>query len=441
MTGRAALLVALMLRLEPLGAQTVRPPAVPKTPAGRVLRAWLAANNSGDSARLAAYYRRYQPVIPAGFEPVPRDSVRPYDLLSIERSELRRVEFTLRERGSTGTAYGVLAVSGAEPVRVTAFSLRTMGPGVSPATLRIDAGARSRVVAGAVAQLDSFYVFPEVAKRVGDSLRVRLARGTYDAYGNGMSFAMRLSEELRLLAGDKHLRMEYLVPQPPAATQPTQAAQPVGEEARMRVWMRDVNCGFSRAERLAGNIGYVKFDMFGPPDLCGPTASAAMTFVVGTRALIFDLRENGGGSPEMVALLSSYLFDRRTHLNDLWTRRTGETAEFWTRDSVPGGRFGSEKPVYVLTSGQTFSAAEEFAYDLQSQRRATVVGEATAGGAHPVWGRWLGDQFIIGVPSARAINPVTHTNWEGAGIQPDVKVAAGDALVTVQTLLREAPHP
>ncbi len=441
MTRPAMLLLASVLAVAPLGAQTTRPPALPNTPAGRVLHAWLEANNSGDSTRLAAYARRYQPGIPAGWEPVPRDSLRRYDLLSVERSEPRRVEFTVQEQGSTRTAYGVLAVSAGEPVRVTAFPLRPMGPGISPTALRIDAATRARVIAGAVAQLDTLYVFPEVAQHVGDSLRARLARGAYDAYGNGMSFSMRVTEDLRELAGDKHLRMEYLVPPLPAPAQPAQSGPPTSEATRMRAWMDDVNCGFVRAERLARNVGYVKLDMFGPPELCGATATAAMTFVAGTRALIVDLRENGGGSPEMVAFLSSYLFSGRIHLNDLWTRRTGKTAEFWTRDSLPGRRFGADKPVYVLTSGQTFSAAEEFAYNLKSLKRATIVGEATGGGAHPVWGRRLGDQFVIGVPSSRAVNPVTHTNWEGAGVEPDVKVPAGEALARVQQLLRETPHP
>jgi retinol-binding protein 3 len=121
----------------------------------------------------------------------------------------------------------------------------------------------------------------------------------------------------------------------------------------------------------------------------------------------------------MIAFFSSYLFARRTHVNDLWTRRTGKTAEFWTRDSVPGRRFGPDKPVYILTSGQTFSAAEEFAYNLKSLKQASIVGETTGGGAHPVWGRRVGEQFVIGVPSSRAVNPITHTNWESTGVEPE----------------------
>jgi C-terminal processing protease CtpA/Prc len=166
--------------------------------------------------------------------------------------------------------------------------------------------------------------------------------------------------------------------------------------------------------------------------------AAAMTFLAGTRAMIIDLRQNGGGSPRMVALVASYLFDRRTHLNDLWTRSTDATEEFWTQDSVAGRRFGGEKPVFVLTSARTFSGGEEFTYDLKTLKRATIVGETTGGGAHPVRGRRIDDHFMIGVPFARAVNPVTHTNWEGVGVEPDTKVPAADALTTALTLVGKA---
>ena len=155
------------------------------------------------------------------------------------------------------------------------------------------------------------------------------------------------------------------------------------------------------------------------------------------RSLIVDLRENGGGKPEMVALIASYLFDRRTHLNDLWTRHTGSTRAFWTEDRVAGRGFGGDKPIYVLTSAHTFSAAEEFAYDLQALKRATIVGETTAGGAHPASEGRIDDHFVLMVPWGKAINPVTGTNWEGVGVVPDVKVAASEALDAARKLIRD----
>lgn len=441
MPRRAALVLccAIAIGSAAVHAQTPTTPAIPNTPAGRVLRAWLDAFNSADSARMDAYARQYQPDRSVQSDLGFREHTGGFDLLTIERSETRRIEFTVKERKSPTTAYGVLEVSSTEPLRVTDRALQAMGPNVSASALRIDAATRARVIDGAIARLDSFYVFPDVAKRMGDSLRARLRRGAYDAYSNGMAFALRLNDELRELGHDKHLSMRYSVrPIPPRPASP-QAPSPE-EIAREREQMDGINCGFEKAERLEGNIGYLKFDMFADPDVCGPTASAAMNFLAGTRALIIDLRENGGGAPRMVAYVSSYLFDTRTHLNDLWTRRTDSTEQFWTRDSVPGRRFGGEKPVYVLTSAQTFSGGEEFTYNLKNLKRATIVGETTGGGAHPVRGQRIDEHFMIGVPFARAINPITHTNWEGVGVEPDVKVPASEALATALRLARERPR-
>src|SRR2546423_8603217 len=165
-----------------------------------------------------------------------------------------------------------------------------------------------------------------------------------------------------------------------------------------------------------------------------------MNFLSNVDALIFDLRDNGGGTPEMVAYISTYLFDEPTPLNDLYNRKEDSTTQFWTLPYVPGKRFAG-KPVFVLTSRRTFSGAEEFTYNLKNLKRATIVGETTGGGAHPVSGQRIDEHFIIGVPFARAINPITKTNWEGTGIEPDVKVPAAEALSTAQKLAAERLTP
>jgi C-terminal processing protease CtpA/Prc len=161
-----------------------------------------------------------------------------------------------------------------------------------------------------------------------------------------------------------------------------------------------------------------------------------MGFLAHADAIIYDLRGNGGGSPAMIALLATYLFEKPTHLNDIYDRKEDTTTQYWTLSYVSGDLI-PKKPVYVLTSKRTFSGAEEFSYDLQNLSRATIVGETTGGGAHPVGGHPIGDHFVIGVPFARAINPVTKTNWEGTGVQPDVKVSASDALDTAVKLATE----
>lgn len=200
--------------------------------------------------------------------------------------------------------------------------------------------------------------------------------------------------------------------------------------------MERTNCSFGKVEILSHNIGYLKFNAFADPTICGPTVVAAMNFLAHVDAIIFDLRENGGGDPKMVAMISSYLFDKPTHLNDLYNRKEDSTTQYWTLPYVPGARL-ADKPAFVLTSKSTFSGAEEFTYNLKNLKRAAIVGETTGGGAHPVSGQRIDDHFMIGVPFARAVNPITKTNWEGTGVEPEVKVEASQALDAAVKLAAE----
>jgi C-terminal processing protease CtpA/Prc len=133
--------------------------------------------------------------------------------------------------------------------------------------------------------------------------------------------------------------------------------------------------------------------------------------------------------PEMVALLCSYLYDggECVHLNTIYQRRGAVVQHFWTLPYVPGKRFGSQKPVYVLTSNFTFSAAEEFTYNLKHLKRATIIGERTGGGAHPGSRFRIDPHFAIFIPTSRSVNPVTQTNWEGTGVEPEITVPAAEA--------------
>lgn len=437
-----ALAVALSLGIvsspayaQPTLASAGSPKVVlPDTPAGRTANEWLDAFNSADSARLGAFYRKYALERSVEAQMNFRRETGGFDLLSIERSEPRSIELVVKERSGSGrTALAVIELKDGEPTAIRTANVLAIPPGGSLADFRIDAATRKRVIDGAVARLDSHYVFPEVAAKMADALRARQKRGEYDRVTSGISFASMLTEQLQDVSRDKHLRVNFS----PARVPDRRPGGPDSAAVeRYRRQMATVNCGFVRAEHLSGNVGYLKFNFFADPDVCGPTASAAMNFLANVDALIIDLRDNGGGDPRGVAYISSYLFSKRTHLNDLWTRRTNETKEHWTSD-VPGKRLGDDKPVYVLTSKRTFSGAEEFSYNLKNLKRATIVGETTGGGAHPVSGHKIDEHFTIGVPFARAINPISKTNWEGVGVEPDVKVAAADALSTAQNLIAE----
>jgi retinol-binding protein 3 len=287
----------------------------------------------------------------------------------------------------------------------------------------VDAVTKQRVIDGAVEHLKNAYIFADVAEKMAAAIRDRAARNEYDAITGSRAFANALTTHLQEVSKDKHLQVLFN-----AETFPERGTPTSEEIDRMRAAERRGNYFFQRAERLDGNVGYIELRGFsGFPD-AGPTAVAAMSFVAGTDALIFDLRANGGGSPAMIGLLSSYLFDEVVHLNDFYIRERDEHRQFWTSPHIQGQRYGITKPVYVLTSNRTFSAAEEFTYNLKNLKRVIVVGETTGGGAHPGGVRRITDHFGIWVPNGRAINPITNTNWEGTGIEPDIKVASPDAL-------------
>ncbi|MBS2026636.1 MAG: S41 family peptidase [Deltaproteobacteria bacterium] len=406
-------------------------PTIPDTPAGRTLRAWLDAFNSGDPAKFQAYRAIYEPKSSGDGWASFREQTGGFELLSVDKSERLRISFQVKEKSSARIARGRLDVTDGDPPHVAKLWLRAIPAGMSAAAMdvKIDAAIRKRVIDGAITSLLGEYVFLDKAKKMVEALRTHEKEGAYDAIVDAQEFASLLSDHLQEVTRDPHLRVDF---SPQVLPKDLDAPDPKAQAEANSQLERD-NCGFEKVERLANNVGYVKLDMFGDAAVCGPTAAAAMGFLAHVDALIFDLRENGGGDPAMVAFLSSYLFDEPTHLNDLYNRKRDSTQQYWTLPYIPGKRF-ADKPVFVLTSGMTFSAAEEFSYNLKSLKRATIVGELTAGGAHPTDGRRLDDHFLLMLPVERAVNPITKTDWEGVGVIPDVKVAARDALDAAKKL-------
>lgn len=422
---RIPLFVLFVLFAPVVYGQTV----VPDTPAGRVLRAWLDAFNSGDRAKMEAYIKNFEPEKSVermmGFHGLTGG----FDLLAIDRSEPLLVKFRVKEKVSSTIAVGSIQLKADNSGVVESFNLLAIPPGGVVENLQVDGAERQRVIDGIVKNLKEYYVDADVAEKMAQAVRANQKRGEYDAIIDPETFASRLTKDLRSVSHDKHLGVHYsAVKLPPDVEKPGPE-----EEARFRKMLERTNCSFEKVEVLPHNIGYLKFNAFPSPTICGPTVVAAMNFLAHVDAIIFDLRENGGGDPNMVAMLSSYLFDRPTHLNDLYNRKEEFTTQYWTLPYVPGARL-AEKPAFVLTSKDTFSGAEEFTYNLKNLKRAIIVGETTGGGAHPVAGHRVDDHFMIGVPFARAVNPTSKKNWEGTGVEPDVPVKAADALSKAEEL-------
>jgi hypothetical protein len=284
---------------------------------------------------------------------------------------------------------------------------------------------RAEILTWICETLSARYVEPEVARAMVDEVRARAAAGAYDALDAADGYLLALEQDLRAASNDKHLGLwlERLEDVKEGDTDYTPADPTYVEH------LRRTNYGFRKVEVLPGNIGYIRIDEFADPVLGGPTAVAVMNAVGSVDALIVDLRWNGGGAG-LVNFISGYFFDKPTRLNDVWERASGETSQGWTPEYRTGPSL-SHVPLYILTSRQSFSAAEDFAYGLQQAGRATIVGERSKGGGHPVEiVRMIRDDMAVAmqVPNAKSVNRHTGTSWEGVGVVPDIEVAASRAI-------------
>jgi hypothetical protein len=264
------------------------------------------------------------------------------------------------------------------------------------------------------------YIFPDKAAVAARVIRDRLGAGAYDGLDDE-ELCTRVTDELFEVCADKHLRFRVRA---------GDAHEVMTDDELEAVWaeqQRLASYGVARVERLAGNVGLIKLTGVTDPSFGAHAIAAAMELVSQTHALIFDLRENRGGAPDGVIFWNSYLFKGSdTLLNTIYDGATGQTRQYWTLAHVPGRRY-LDRPVFVLTSDFTFSAGEEFAYNLKAQKRAVLIGETTRGGAHPTDVVPLTSTLELTIPIARSINPVTGTNWEGVGVEPDVAVPAAEA--------------
>ncbi len=312
------------------------------------------------------------------------------------------------------------------------YSSTAQSPNNQLPDMPIDTVTKTQIINDLTKELNDSYIFGDVAKNMESKVKQNLQNKAYDSITSSRQFAQKLTEDLQSVSKDKHLSVKFSygkIPVPQAG----KASSKEEIENKLRS-MRQVNYGFEKIERLPGNVGYIDLRGFSNPETGLETVAAAMNFVNNTDALIFDLRQNGGGDPGMVALICSYLFgEKLVHLNTFYNRKKDSTEEFWTKASVAGKRYG-DKDIYVLTSNKTFSAAEEFSYNLKNLKRATIVGETTGGGAHPGGMFRINDHFSAFVPTGRAINPITKTNWEGTGVEPDVKVLKELALKTAHAM-------
>lgn len=427
-------------------SKTCTPASVPDTPVGRQTTAFLALIATADATQIEAFVTdRFSPQFQA-IAPM-EEHVRVIGGFAEQTGGaiVCRVDYASDTEALLvlGPARGdtlhrlTITVEDAAPSRVSNIGF-TQAPrdALDTPPPSLDDAARSTIVEGIAAALDG-YIFADVAATMQARIRSERDAGRYAALTHPLPLARRLTKDLRDVSHDKHLTIHYFPsPLPPEPEQAEPPAPTPEQLEQLRAEIAKDGFGIAKVEVLDGNIGYIDIRGFHEVDLVREAFTDAMTTLADTKALVVDLRHNHGGDPATVAFVTSYLFGKKkVHLNDLYYRRTNETTEYWTDPTVPGERFGAKKPIYVLTSGETFSAGEEFAYNLRALERATLVGEPTGGGAHPVDGERIDDHIIAIVPVGRAINPRTKTNWEGTGVQPHVTVPAAEALDRAKALI------
>ncbi len=278
------------------------------------------------------------------------------------------------------------------------------------------------------------YVFPDVAEKTAAHLQTQFKEGHFDQFENDESFAAGLTESVQSINKDKHMRImknrPYVAPE-------NSPERKIEEQLGARNRSRSANMGFNTVKILEGNVGYLDYRGFAGISRGKSVVDAYMKLLSQADAIIIDLSKNGGGDPAMVQYLCSHFFDEKVHLNSLYFREGDRTIEFWTLDEVEGEKL-PDVPLFVITSSRTFSGAEEFSYNMQTQKRATLIGQTSGGGANPGGTRGINANLSVFIPTGKAINPITKTNWEGVGVIPEIKTTVDETFAKAHEMAKEA---
>jgi hypothetical protein len=313
-------------------------------------------------------------------------------------------------------------------------------------------------------RLESDFVYPEQAARYAETLRANADRGAYDALA-GAELAKRLSDDLQSVAEDGHLRVMFegigggpqiVIRRAPDAAGSAPTGQTTGQTTGQPVMMRMPRPpAIEHAGWIAPGIAFVRFNGFPGGDEATEAARAFMATHADAKSIIFDLRTHRGGGLDEMDVIFPWLFSKPTHLVTMATRKSVDeaggspiagvaslrtvsgdpafvTREHWVVPS-PDQRL-AQTQVFVLTSGFSASAAEHFVLALKQTKRATIIGQATAGANHFGGDQDLGGGFTAFIPVGRTYDPETGKDWEGAGIAPDIETAPEDALTKALTL-------
>ncbi|MCV9928702.1 S41 family peptidase [Flavobacterium sp. LS1R49] len=296
---------------------------------------------------------------------------------------------------------------------------------------------KKQIIDSLIKELDEFYIRPNAIGEIKKKLNENYKKGNYKNILNPNEFALKLTTGLLDVSKDLHFRVMY-DPQ-----WSDSQLKNIDNESRKKIKAEELaeakkkNFGFQQARILEGNVGYLEFTYFEDPAIASETAASMMQFLSNTDALIIDLRKNNGGAMEMGQFISSYFYsDKELPLYKYYyyeKNRKKIDREMWLLPSVPGKRL-DDIDIYILTSGATFSAAEWMSYSLQNLKRVIIVGEKTAGGAHPIDRKVLPQGFSVNIPFGEVKDPITNLDFEGKGVVPDVLCKSEEAVNTSHLL-------
>lgn len=403
---------------------------LPATPQGRCVAAWISMVRAGGPAECIAFETEFRAAKRLAESPIEARAARVPKLRTefgamtlAEVVSVAPTAIVTKIQSSTRGDMDVTFQFDADG-KLDAIQIASMDPGAASEPLTAE--RRTAITDAAIAAVRSEYVFPEKGAAMASAVEKARDSGAYDGIIDERGLADRLTADFRAVTNDRHLRVGIA----PAGDEAADHFGPDADEARRENW------AFRSCEVAPGNIGVLRFDGFLADDEAKKVVDASFAFLARCDAIVFDVRANGGGSPELLDYIAGYLFEKPTLLNRMIDRNGNVIGEGVSDETVAGQRFSQDLPLFVVTSRKTFSCAEEFAYDLQSLKRATIVGETTGGGAHPVKPVRLDDRMIIRMPHLRANNPITNTNWEGDGVKPDVSVPAEQAIEKALELAR-----
>ncbi len=315
---------------------------------------------------------------------------------------------------------------------------------------------QKEAIYGIARGIEALYINESQGKAMANFIKQRFHSGAYSNCTSPLAFKKMVLRDLLVVCPDKHLSIDYSLNPIPAddecrsteeisSDQLTAPQKQRWEEAmaQEKAYFESINFGIGESRILPGTeVGYFKINQFASTDFpeTGERIEQAMAKIAPAQALIIDLRDNQGGNPAAVANITSYLFDEKRLINQLYQRLNNKTIDSHADPETVKKElhFGGKKPIVILTNENTFSAAEEFSYNLQTQGRATIIGTGpTQGGAHPV-GRYVADDhFVVYIPYQKAVNPITGTNWEGTGVKPDILINKDqDALEAALTFIQ-----